>query len=427
MRPSLFSNRLLVSFLVGVLALCWWYFGRATSEPVQVGILHSFTGPLAGSERAVADTTLLAIEEINSSGGLLGRTIEPVIADGESDEDAFAREAERLITSAGVSTLFGCWTSASRKAVRSVVERLDHLLVYPMQYEGLESSPNILYVGAAPNQQIVPAVKWSFDNLGKRMFLVGSDYIFPRMAAELIKDQLAALQGELVGEEYLPLESMDVELVVDRIRLTRPDVVLNTINGTTNAAFFRALREAGITPSDSPTMSFSIAEVELRDWNLSGMEGEYAAWNYFQSLETEENREFVARFRERYGQDRVVSDPMEAAYIGVHLWAQAVRDAGSFEPRKIRAALGDQSYAAPGGLVYVDRFSQHLWKTVRIGKIQAEGQFEIVWSSQRPVRPIPFPTYRSASEWEALLVKFYRGWGNRWSSQEKERGSSQPL
>lgn len=154
---------------------------------------------------------------------------------------------------------------------------------------------------------------------------------------------------------------------------------------------------------------------------------EYAAWNYFQSLETAENREFVARFRERYGEDRVVSDPMEAAYVGVHLWAQAVREAGSFEPSKIRAALGDQSYAAPGGLVYVDRFSQHLWKTVRIGKIQRDGQFEIVWSSGRPVRPIPFPAYRSTSEWESLLVKFYRGWGNHWSNQGKELGSSQPL
>ena len=396
-------------------------------EPVQVGVLHSFTGPMAASERAVADATLLAIEEVNRKGGLLGREVEPVIADGESDEKVFAREAERLITSADVSTLFGCWTSASRKAVRSVVERLDHLLVYPVQYEGLELSPNILYVGAAPNQQIVPAVKWSFDHLGERMFIVGSDYVFPRMAAELIKDQVAALRGEIVGEEYLPLGSMNVKAVVDRIVRTRPDVVLNTINGATNAAFFGELRRAGILPSELPTMSFSVAEVELRDLNLTRMEGEYAAWNYFQSVETPENREFVARFRERYGEDRVVSDPMEAAYVGVHLWAQAVRDAGSFEPRKIRGALADQSYPAPGGMVYVDRFSRHVWKTVRIGRIRRNGQFEIVWSSERPVRPIPFPAYRSPPEWESLLLKFYRGWGNHWSNQEKERASSQPL
>ena len=410
MRPSLFTKRLLFSLSVGLLGLCWWYFGRATGKPIPVGVLHSFTGPMAASERAVADATLLAIEEVNTDGGLLGREVEPVIADGASDEEVFAREAERLITSADVSTLFGCWTSASRKAVRSVVERLDHLLVYPVQYEGFELSPNILYVGAAPNQQIVPAVKWSFDHLGGRFFIVGSDYIFPRMAA---------LRGEIVGEEYIPLASMDVKTVVNRIVRSRPDVVLNTINGTTNAAFFSELRQAGISPSELPTMSFSIAEVELRDWNLTRMEGEYAAWNYFQSLETAENREFVARFRERYGEDRVVGDPMEAAYVGVHLWAQAVRDAGSFEPRKIRGALADQSYLAPGGMVYVDRFSQHVWKTVRIGRIQRDGQFEIVWSSEKPVRPIPFPAYRSPPEWESLLLKFYRSWGNHWSNQEK--------
>ena len=419
MRASLFSNRLLFSLFVGVLGLSWWYFGPATGKPVPVGVLHSFTGPMATSERAVADATLLAIEEVNTDGGLLGRQVEPVIADGASDEEVFAREAERLITSADVSTLFGCWTSASRKTVRSVVERLDHLLVYPVQYEGFELSPNILYVGAAPNQQIVPAVKWSFDHLGGRFFIVGSDYIFPRMAAELIKDQVAALRGEIVGEEYIPLASMEVKTVVNRIVRSRPDVVLNTINGTTNAAFFSELRQAGISPSELPTMSFSLAEVELRDLNLTRMEGEYAAWNYFQSLATAENREFVARFRERYGEDRVVSDPMEAAYVGVHLWAQAVRDAGSFDPRKIRGALADQSYLAPGGMVYVDRFSQHVWKTVRIGRIQPNGQFEIVWSSEKPVRPIPFPAYRSPPEWESLLLKFYRGWDNHWSNQEK--------
>ena len=427
MRAFLFSNRLLLGLFAGVLALGWWYFAPSAGEPVPVGVLHSFTGPMAASEKAVAEATLLAIEEVNTGGGLLGRDLEAVIADGESDEEVFARQAERLITSADVSTLFGCWTSASRKAVRSVVERLDHLLVYPVQYEGFESSPNILYVGAAPNQQIVPAVKWSFDHLGKRIFIVGSDYIFPRMAAELIKDQVAALRGEIVGEEYLPLGSMDVSSVVNRIVRARPDVVLNTINGTTNAAFFSELREAGISPSELPTMSFSLSEVELRAWNLTRMEGEYAAWNYFQSLETAENREFVARFRERYGEDRVVNDPMEAAYAGVHLWALAVRDAGSFEARKIRAALADQSYLAPGGMVYVDRLSQHVWKTVRIGKIQRNGQFEIVWSSERPVRPVPFPAYRSPPEWESLLLEFYRGWDNHWSSQEKERGSSQPL
>ena len=225
-----------------------------------MGVLHSLSGTMAISEKSVVDATLLAIGEINEQGGLLGRKIEPVVADGKSDWPTFASEAERLIAQEEVSTVFGCWTSASRKTVKPVFEKHDHLLFYPVQYEGLEACPNIVYTGAAPNQQIIPAVRWCFEHLGRKFFLVGSDYVFPRTANEIIRDQLRSLHGEIVGEQYILLGSEDVQDAVQSIVAAKPDVILNTINGDTNVAFFRELRAAGITPEKIPTMSFSIAD-----------------------------------------------------------------------------------------------------------------------------------------------------------------------
>lgn len=391
-------------------------------EHIRVGLLHSFSGTMKDSEGAVADAVTLAVEEINEGGGLIGKSIEIIRADGASDESIFAREAERLIEEEKVSVLFGCWTSASRKAVKEVVESRDHLLFYPLQYEGMESSPHIVYTGAAPNQQIVPAVKWSMDRLGTRVFLVGSDYIFPRMANLIINDLVAALGGEVLGEEYLLLGTDDVEEVVAQIRQTRPDVIFNTINGSTNVAFFGALREAGITPAEIPTMSFSIAEQELANMGADAgkMAGDYAAWNYFQSLPTEENREFVSRFQRRFGADRVTSDPLDSAYSSVYLWANAVKDAKTEEVSAVRRAILGQSYRSPGGLVYVDANNQHTWKVVRIGEIAADGQFRIEWSSDEPVRPVPFPFHRSPSEWRERVDSLYRAWGGRWANPEAE-------
>jgi urea transport system substrate-binding protein len=395
----------------------WAYaLQRADRRPIRVGILHSLTGSMAISEGSVAQATQMALDEVNASGGLLGRPVQAVQVDGRSDWPTFARQAERLIAQERVSTVFGCWTSASRKTVRPVFEKHDHLLIYPVQYEGLEQSPNIVYTGAAPNQQIIPGVKWAVDHLGKRVFLVGSDYVFPRTANAIIRDLMVALRGTVVGEEYLLLGSKDVAATVARIRAVRPDVILNTINGDTNVAFFHALRAAGVTPARIPTMSFSLAEDELRVMGAGEMVGDYAAWNYFQSLPGDANRRFVERFRARYGRDRVTSDPMEAAYFGVHVWAQAVRDAGTDDVRAIRRAIRRQSYAAPEGIVYVDPETQHTWKYVRIGRIRGDGQFDVAWSSDKPVRPVPFPVLRTRGEWEAFLDGLFTRWHGRWAN-----------
>lgn len=418
MSPRKTWGAIAVLALLGYGAVQLLQWSGANHAPIRVGLLHSFTGTMKDSESAVADAETLAVEELNAAGGLLGRRIEIVRADGRSDESVFAREAESLIVDEKVSVLFGCWTSASRKAVKRVVEAHHHLLFYPLQYEGMESSPYIVYTGAAPNQQIVPAVKWSMDRLGKRVFLVGSDYIFPRMANVIIKDIVSALRGEVVGEEYLLLGTDDVGPVVETIKKARPDVILNTINGSTNVAFFTALRAAGITPTAIPTMSFSIAEQELANMGagVGEMAGDYAAWNYFQSLPTVENRDFVRRFKARFGADRVTSDPMVSAYAAVHLWANAVRDAQTADVSAVRRAVVGQSYRAPSGLVYVDAVNQHTWKVVRIGRITETGQFDIVWSSEEPVRPVPFPFYRSRSEWLALVDDLHRSWGGRWAN-----------
>jgi urea transport system substrate-binding protein len=409
--------RWVVSFAAAaVIAGC----SRPEAMPIHVGILHSMNGTLAISARPVVDATLLAIEEINAQGGLLGRPLEPFIADGGSDSDSFAAEAERLITQEKVSVVFGCWTSSSRKAVGPVFEKHNHLLFYPVQYEGLEQSPNIVYNGATPNQQVMPAVSYALANFGPRVFLVGSDYVFPRTANAIIRDQVAALGGEVVGEMYIPLGGNNVGPVVDAVMKAAPDVIFNTVNGDSNIPLFSALREAGVKPDRLPVVSFSISETELPHLGAGAMAGNYAAWNYFQSVDTPENRVFLEKFRARFGSDRVVSDPLEAAYFGVMLWAQAVRAAGSAEPAAVLAKIRGQGMRAPGGLAYIDGSTQHTWKYARIGRIRPDGQFDIVWSSDKPVRPMPFPLFRTRADWERWQKDLSASWGGRWVNPRTE-------
>lgn len=390
--------------------------GRAT---IKVGVLHSLTGTMAVSERTVADATLFAIDEINKRGGVLGRKVEPILVDGRSDWEVFAREAEALITKDHVSAVFGCWTSACRKTVKPVFERYQSALFYPVQYEGLEQSPNIIYTGAAPNQQIIPATKWSMDHLGRRVYLVGSDYVFPRTASAIIRTQVAALSGEVVGEAYVPLGGSHFKAIIEDIQRTKPDVVFNTINGDSNIAFYNQLRAAGVTPEDIPVMSFSLAEAEVLAIGPGLVAGDYACRNYFMSIETNENRDFVRRFREQFGASYVTTAPMEAAYFGVLLWAKAVEEAGSTAYADWRPTLMGQSMSAPSGIVYLDPANQHTWRTVLIGRVELDGHFQVVWSSRRPVRPVPFPGFLPRSEWVSFLQGLYDGWGGRWASPEE--------
>jgi len=364
----------------------------ATSgDTIKVGILHSLSGTMAISETTVVEAEQLAIKEINAAGGVLGMQIEAIVEDGASDWPTFAEKATKLIDQDQVATVFGCWTSASRKAVLPVFESKNHMLWYPLQYEGQECSRNIFYTGAAPNQQIEPAVDWLLENKGTQFFLVGSDYVFPRTANTIIKEQLAAKGGETVGEDYLPLGSTEVTPIITKIRQALPDggVIFNSLNGDSNVAFFKQLQGAGLTPDKYPVMSVSIAEEEVRQIGKEFLIGHYAAWNYYQTVESPENEKWVADFKAEYGEDRVTNDPMEAAYIMVYLWKQSVEAAGTTELEAVRTAAIGQEFAAPEGPVKMN-VNHHISKTVRIGEVRDDGLFNIVWSTDGPVDPLPW-------------------------------------
>ena len=387
-----------------------------TDNPIKIGILHSLSGTMAISESVVVDSVLLAVEEINSRGGILGREVIPIIKDGQSDWDIFADEAENLIVEEEVDVVFGGWTSASRKTMKPVFEEYNHLLFYPVQYEGLESSPNIIYTGAAPNQQVLPAIDWANKELGNKFFLVGSDYIFPRSAGEIMKAKILEIGGSVVGEEYKVLGERDFVDVVDKIVASNPDVILNTINGDSNIEFFKELRKNKIYSYEIPTISFSIAESEIRLIGTKSMQGDYASWNYFQSISNENNQKFVKSFQEKYGSHRVVADPMEAGYVGVYLYAKAVESVGSTDIIKVRETLKGLTLNAPEGVVGIDPENNHLSKIIRIGQILPNGQFKIVSSSEQPIKAQPYPDYKTKEQWNSFLDNLYNQWDKSWAN-----------
>jgi urea transport system substrate-binding protein len=390
----------------------------AKTEPIKVGLLYSFNGPMAQSESPVGDATVLAIEQVNLRGGILGRQVEYYIEDGASDAEAFARKAEKLLNQDQVYAVFGGGTSDCRKLIKPIVERLDGLLVYPFSFEGLELSPRAVYMGAVPNQQVLPAVDHAVDVLGaKKFFLVGSDHVFPRAANAIIRDALKARPGvEVVGEHYLPLGGKDVEGILAAVREKQPDVILNSLNGSSNVFFFRGLRRAGLTPQRLPTISFVLGETELLSLDTQTMAGDYVSDNYFQSVAAPENERFVRDFRARFGADRVLSDPMESAYSGVFLWAAAVRTAGTEEAGPVREALRGRTFASPGGPRRIDADTLHSWQVARVGKIRPDGQLDIVYATPEPVPPVPFPPFRGRRGWELFLNDLYLDWGHRWSA-----------
>ena len=387
------------------------------NKPIKIGVLHSLTGTMAISESSLVDAVLLAIDEINGRGGVLGRRIQPIIVDGRSNWITFANEAKKLIEEEKVCSVFGGWTSASRKTMKPVFEECNGLLWYPVQYEGLEQSPNIVYLGAAPNQQVLPAVRWAIRNLGKRIFLVGSDYVFPRSANEIVKDEVENLGGEIVGEQYKVLGDQDFKSVVEEIKRTKPDFIFNTINGDSNIPFFKQLRKEGITSNMVPTVSMSVAEDEVRHINSILTSGDYAVWNYFQSLAGKANKSFVKNFKYRYGPHRVTSDPIEKAYSSIFFFAKAVEKAGNTDVSSIRNALKGIALSLPAGIAMIDPHTQHLTQMVRVGRARPDGQFDIVWDSKNPVKPEPYPKSRSPLEWQAFLDKLYKEWGDRWARE----------
>lgn len=359
-------------------------------EAVKVGVLHSLSGTMAISEITVAQATKLAIDEINAAGGVLGSPIEVIEEDGASDPATFAQKAQKLIQQDGVVTVFGGWTSASRKAMQPVFENTGNLLWYPVQFEGNECSPNIMYSGAQPNQQTLPALDWAFEQGYTNFYLIGSDYVFPRTANLILKKHIEDRGGTVSGEDYVPLGDTNFSSVINKVRSAGPEIIFNTLNGDSNVAFFKQYDATGLTPETLPIISFSIAEQEAQAMGVELVAGNYAAWNYFQSLDNPANTAFIEAYKTVYGEDAVITDPMIHGYIDVYLWKAAVEKAGSFETDAVRAAAyGLELPDTPMGTITVDD-NQSIYQTVYVGQIDSEGQFDILWDSGAPVEPEPY-------------------------------------
>ncbi|MGI8593232.1 MAG: urea ABC transporter substrate-binding protein [Solirubrobacteraceae bacterium] len=362
-----------------------------SGNTIKVGILHSLSGTMAISEVSVKDAELLAIEEINKAGGVMGKKLVPVVEDGQSDWPTFAEKAQKLISTDNVATTFGGWTSASRKAMLPVFERNKALLYYPVQYEGLEASPYIFYTGATTNQQIIPGLEFLKSQLQvKKLFLVGSDYVFPRTANKEIKAWAKVNGMQIVGEEYSPLGNTEYATTINKIKAAKPDAVFQTINGDSNVAFWKQFTSAGLSAKTLPVISVSTAEDEVRGVGIKNIVGQYVAWNYYQTTPGAKNKAFVKAYKAKYGANRVTDDPIEAGYVGVNLWAKAVEKAGSTNVEKVKAASKGLTFAAPEGTVTIDGENQHIYKTARIGKLLPNGLIDEVNGSGKPLKPDPF-------------------------------------
>ncbi|MFL6155524.1 MAG: urea ABC transporter substrate-binding protein [Marmoricola sp.] len=360
-----------------------------SGDTVKLGFVNSLTGAMAISEKTVSAVLHMAADEINASGGILGKKITPVQEDGATDWPTFAEKTEKLLTDDCVAAMFGGWTSSSRKAMKPVVEKDNGLLFYPVQYEGLESSKNIYYTGATTNQQILPAMDFLKSKGVKTLFLAGSDYVFPRTANAIIKLYAKELGIKIVGEEYVPLDKDDWTTQVAKIVEAKPDFIFNTINGSSNVGFVKAYTDAGLKAATTPIISVSIAEEEAPNMGAS-VTGQYAAWNYFESVKSTANDKFIGDWKAYNGPSDVTSDPMEAAYDSLYLYKAMVEKAGSFDVDKINAVSDGVSFDAPEGKVVVDGENHHISKPGLIGQINGDNQFNIVWHSDGPIQPDPY-------------------------------------
>src|SRR3954466_13725565 len=386
----------------------------AQQKTVKVGILHSLSGTMAISETVLKDTVLMAIDEINAKGGVMGAKIEPVVVDPASNWPLFAEKARQLLTQDKVAVVFGCWTSVSRKSVLPVFEELNGLLFYPVQYEGEEISKNVFYTGAAPNQQAIPAVEYLMSKEGgaaKRWVLLGTDYVYPRTTNKILRAFLKSkgVADKDIDEKYTPFGHADYQTIVADIKKFSQGgktAVISTINGDSNVPFYKELGNQGLKATDVPVVAFSVGEEELRGVDTKPLVGHLAAWNYFMSIKAPANDGFkkqwasYAKGKKLPGADKpLTNDPMEATYIGIHMWKQAVEKAKSTDPDKVIAAMAGQSFKAPSGFVgKMDEKNHHLHKPVFIGEVKADGQFNVVWKTKGPVKAAPWSPFIAGND-----------------------------
>ncbi|MEO8159033.1 MAG: urea ABC transporter substrate-binding protein [Betaproteobacteria bacterium] len=367
-----------------------WPQGAQAADTVKVGILHSLSGTIAIAEAAIVDAEKMAIDEINAAGGVMGRKIEPILEDGASDWPTFAEKARKLIQKDKVAAVFGCYTSASRKAVLPVFEQNNGLLYYPTYYEGQEESKNVIYTAQEATQSVIAAIEWLAKNKGKTFFLVGSDYIYPRTCNKIAKPTIARVGGKTLGEEYAPLGHTEFSSIINKIKAAKPDCIYSTVVGGSNVAFFKQLKAAGLSGDKQTLLSTVVSENEIDGIGKENAVGYYACMGYFQSQKNAANEKFVKAIKAKYGQDRVVGDPMECGYTAVYFWKNAVEKAKSFDVQKVVAASSNLPLAAPEGDIKLHASNHHTWKHARIGRARADGQFDIVYESGL-IEPNPFP------------------------------------
>lgn len=366
--------------------------GAGVSNAWRVGVLFSRKGYMQEPESEHFRGTALAIEEINLAGGVLGRPIDPVCYDPESSPDIYRRSAEKLLTEDGISTIFGCCASSSRKAILATVERRNALLWYPSLYEGFEYSPNVIYTGAAPNQNSLQLARYLFAAYGRSFYLVGSDYIYPHESNRIMRDVVSREGGEVVAETYVPVMPHHDELrrVVEDIRRKAPSVVFSTVVGQGSQAFYRIFREAGLDPRTMPIASLTMSEGEIRAIGPELCVGHITSAPYFSTVDTPANRRFVDAYRTRFGRDAPVTMYAEAAYFQIHVFADALRRAKSLDTQRlVEAALGTE-YDAPQGRIRIDPDNNHTFLHPRIGMVNEHGDFDVVWEAKAPVKPDPY-------------------------------------
>jgi urea transport system substrate-binding protein len=390
-------------------------FAAHAAETIKVGVLHSLSGTMAISETALKETVLMTIDEINKAGGVMGKKLEPVVVDPASNWPLFAEKARQLLTKDKVAVTFGCWTSVSRKSVLPVYKELNGLLFYPVQYEGEELEKNVFYTGAAPNQQAIPAVEYLMSKDGgeaKRFVLLGTDYVYPRTTNKILRAFLKSkgVADADIMEDYTPFGHSDYQTIIAKIKKFAAEgkktAVVSTINGDSNVPFYKELGNAGLKATDVPVVAFSVGEEELRGVDTKPLVGHLASWNYFMSLKNSENTKFVKLYQDWAKKaklpnaDKVVTnDPMEATYIGIHMWKQAVEKAKSTDTDKVIAAMAGQTFKAPSGIVSkMDEKNHHLHKSVFIGEVKADGQFNVVWKTPGPVKAQPWSPYIAGND-----------------------------
>lgn len=413
MRRGILIGILVLTFGAAIAAAVMLWRGRA-GEPITVAVLHTATGANAVIEVPIVAACRQAVREINAAGGVLGRPLRLEVRDCGTEAGGFARAAAELLRDPSVAVLIGGGRSAARRSMLEVLEREGGLLLYPLSFEGLENSPNVVYLGLTPALQIGSAVDWALARGAKRFFLLGEDRISSRMQTTIARDMVLARGGSVVGERMLTGTNPDLTADAAAIAKARPDVILNSVSGETNAAIMRALRAAGVDPAVTTIVSVALTEAAIEHMGPEHFAGTMLAASYFSGLDLPANQRFLESIRREEGSGIGIGDAMAAAYVGLHLWARAVEDAGSLDEAAVHRALGGRHAESPYGPVAIDASTHYAWKPMRLGRVRPDGEIEIVWDSVHPLPPAPWPMWRPRREWEAMVEEVRTSWGGSW-------------